>query len=221
MQLNLIKTLTIISLSFLFIQCKKDPITPNEKEGKKLGTVELTNAELKTIPYQLNDTIVFADSLGNTKTYYTFFKKSFYKIYLKGGGTDHTSDYYEVEELNVRLMSVDSPNVFTWIHLRAPLPPYVSNVNLGKSYFRLYFNLNNKTTPFYIYCNPTDFDFDSDGNSIAHYNSYTILGNTFNDVYEFYNYGTALSNIEKAFYTRADGIVGFIMDDGTKWYLSN
>lgn len=218
MQLNLIKILAFISIFFLFVQCKKDPIVPDG--GRVIGTVKLTNAELGIVPYELGDTIVFIDSLGNTKTFYTESRKISYQKTIKSG-TGYNPDYYNIEKLRVQLKSTISHANWLDLHLRAPLPSDISKNHPGKCFFTLDFSYGNNMSPFSVYTTAQNFEYYYKKIPVTHYNSYTILGHTFNDVYEFYNYYNGHGVVNKVFYTRHEGIVGFIMDDGKKWYLSN
>jgi len=65
--------LNFILLSGIFLifsQCKKEILAPEQIEeeriGVKLGEIKLSNEELNIIPYLINDTVTFKDSLGNS-----------------------------------------------------------------------------------------------------------------------------------------------------------
>jgi len=208
----------------LFTQCKKEDPTPLV-EGKKIGEVKLSNAELAIIPYKLNDSITFTDSLGNKHGFKVFsYKANLLRVY-KNNGTNTATNYYEIEHLSIRL--IDHNNYDIFLGLRAPLPSYCSNQNINKNYFfvGIYPPLNSSISlnNFSGYIDTITFYYSNEGVSIPFYNAISLFNKTFNNVYKLKH--TIQSNttdyIETVFYNKTEGIVSFTTKNGIRWVLDN
>jgi hypothetical protein len=222
------KKLSLISLLLILflVQCKKEYIQKEdefqeEQEGVKIGEVKLSSGELTIIPYQPNDSIICKDSIGNIEIYYVS-KRDIVKLrFYKDGGTDISTDYYEVEQLNVALN--DTNNTIS-LSLLAQVPSYVSNTNINKNHFGINFY---RPTPlqssfFSNLIDTTDFYYNHQGMSIPYYNSYSIFSKTYNSVYEMIEYDYMLSpKLQRIFYNKVQGIVGYRTNSGVTWYLDN
>ena len=211
--------LNIILLSSIFLtfsQCKKESVDPEEIVGIKRGEIKLSNAELNIVPYQVGDSLNFKDSLGNTQIFIVESRRTHLKRYYKNGGTDSSTDYYDIENLTVSLSS--NNNNFFSFSLDAPLPSYVSNNNINKNYFIVRCNLLGSMNYYFFpnYIDTTDFYYTLQGTSIPHHPTFTILNNTFNSVYELTD-----NSPEKIYYSTSIGVIGFRTEDDTSWYLDN
>jgi hypothetical protein len=204
-------------LIFLFNQCEKEEIQ-QEITGEKRGEIKLTDAELAIIPYQVNDSIIFKDSLGNSQTFKVDSRQINLSRYYRNGGTDTKTDYYDIERLYV-LLSNDNGTSFVF-EMYAPLPSYVSDLNLGKNYLMIWtnaFGVANNHYSFSNYIDPTNFYYSIQGASIPYHASFTIINNTYNSVYEL----TETSSSRKIYYNQENGIVGFKAENDVNWYLDN
>ncbi len=208
----------LCSILLIFTQCKKECVIDPDKSSKSLGTIKLSNAELDIVPYSVNDSLIFKDSLGNTKLFIVeLIQKPLYRMY-KNGGTDSSTDYYEIEQLSVKLSN--NTNSISII-LKAPLPYYCSNQNINYNFLRILLGLPdfNSSLPGYsysCYLDPTDFYYNLNGTAIPFHNSLTLFINTYNSVYEII---TNYSNQTVLYYNKTEGIVGFRLDNGAIWYL--
>lgn len=214
MRPSVLTTILLSSIFLLFSQCKKDDID-SENPGEKRGEVILSEAELNIIPYAVLDTVVFKDASGNTLAYQVELRRTKLAQVFKDGGTDATTDYYEIESLEV-ILSNDNDNHIV-LNLEAPLPYYVSNQQINKNYFTIYFEVPEYAF-FNNYVDTTDFYYSIEGQSIPFHPSLTLVNNTYDSVYELYNpnFGPPI-----AYYNITDGIVGFEKEDGSVWYLDN
>ncbi|MEQ8623835.1 MAG: hypothetical protein RJQ00_08495 [Vicingaceae bacterium] len=218
MLLQISKLLTLISFILFLTQCKKEEDPEPIQEGNKLGTVELGKAGMELVPYQLNDTLTFKDSLGNSQQFIVVNNRTQFRRYHKSGGTDISTDYYDVEALYV-ILKGEKDNFFT-LDLTAPVPRYVSNFHINKYY--LYINMNlDISVPFsswyYSYIDTMDFYYNLEGEAIPFYSDLTLINNTYSSIYEL----TDNSADEKVFYSTSLGIVGFRTKDNILWYLDN
>lgn len=226
MKTNVLLFTIMSSIIFLCIQCKKEN-NDSIKEGVKRGEIKLSNAELNIIPYMVNDSIVFKDSLGNSHTFKVKSRNLTFHRTLKDGGTDITTDYYDIENLSVWLK--DNNDYYIRFELEAPLPNYCSNQWINKNYFVIYVEPPYNATPpnsrntFLNYIDTTDFYYTLYGVSIPYHSSMTIINKTFSSVYELISYdANGLDDyIQKIYYKVSKGIVGYQMKSGVKWYLEN
>ena len=217
MKSTIFKLIVITCISLLFSQCKKEEENIIS-ESQMLGTVELGKSGMELVPYQLNDTLTFKDSLGNSQQFIVVNKRTQFKRYHKGGGgTDLTSDYYDIEALNVILKGYKD-NYFTF-DLTAPLPKDISNFHINKYYLYINMNLDISvpSSSYFSYIDTMDFYYNLEGEAIPFYSSITLLNNTYSSIYELADNSAA----EKVFYSTSLGIVGFRTKDNELWYLDN
>tara|TARA_B100000809_G_scaffold127834_1_gene125983 strand:- start:426 stop:1082 length:657 start_codon:yes stop_codon:yes gene_type:complete len=218
MKQPLLNIILLSSIFLIFSQCKKENVDPEQIEenvGIKRGEIKLSNAELNIVPYLINDTVIFKDSLGNTLIFQVESRQTHLGRVYKNGGTDSSTDYYDIEALTVSLSDNNMNNIM--LRLSAPLPYYCSNQNINKNHFVVSTHMDGSAS-FNGYIDTTDFYFTIQGVSIPFHNTLTLINNTYNSVYEF-NYSQNGSSI--TYYNKTEGIVGFKMEDGTIWYLDN
>jgi hypothetical protein len=227
MKINVFKLAVLCSMLLVFTQCRKSNDEILIKEGVKKGEVTLTNAELNIVPYQLNDSVVFRDSIGNSHTFKVSYRETHFNRTFKDGGTDNTTDYYEIENLSVWLS--DNNGYYIRLELTAPLPQYCSNQWINKNYFVICFEpayamdstFFRSTFPNYV--DTTDFYYTLNGVSIPYHSSITIFNKTFSSVYELISYNDNASEnyIQRVYYTTSQGIVGYQTKGGKDWCLDN
>ena len=208
----------VLCVVVLFNQCKKDNVTPDSSQeiGEKLGEIKLTPIEHEIVSYQLGDSVIIKDSLGNVQSLLVKSRKTFLHRYYKNGGTDSSTDYYDIENLVVVLE--DSYGKIIRLELTAPLPIYVSNNHINKNSFSISTNLASFKNGYATGClvDETNFYYNSQGTAIPYHSTFTILGKSYSAVYELIN-----DSPEKIYFNRSQGVVGFKADNGVFWYLDN
>lgn len=217
---RLIFNLTVITSLTIIYSCKKENINPvnnQEISGVKIGEIKLSSAELAIIPYQVNDSITFKDSLGNVKTFVVESRQTHFKRFFKNGATDSTTNYYDIENLSVILSN--NTGDFLNFDIDAPLPSYVSNNSINYNYFvvRCNFFGSRNLYSFPNYIDTMNFHYTLQGISIPYYPTITISSNSYNSVYELIDNNT----YEKIYYNKTEGVVGFKPENNNVWYLDN
>jgi len=204
---------SLVITLFLITNCKKESeIIP---EPKNLGTLLLTNEELNMNPYQVNDVMLFSDSLGDTTTYKIISRSNFYgKTHSYGVGTGPSIDYYEYQKNSTMIED-------EYLHQYH----FALQANLDqKAGFTISLGIN---TP-EIDVNPNSFAylFDSTGIlnnpeniSSTFHSSITINGTNYNSVYELNTYVAYGEIINRLFYSVTEGIVGFKTNENKSWNL--
>ena len=205
-----------------FSRCKREEDI--KKEGAKLGDIRLSVSEQNTVPYQINDTIIFKDSLENTKMFIVKSREVYSPRVYKDAGTDSFTDYYDVEQLHVELSNTDMFEIM--VNLRAPLPTYCSPLNSGKNFFHISFATGgvSQTHSFFLsHIDPTAFYYTDEGMSIPYHSSITFSGHTFNAVYELTDINPSTTNdyVQTVYYSVSEGIIGYRTKAGAEWYLYN
>ncbi len=227
---KIILTITLAGLSILmFLSCHKDKC-----DSDYLGQVAFTEEDLKIVPYNGTETLVFTDSLGNTMSFIgqgrfsRLFDNKHFQYYDPGYDPDFcVGDYFDTETNYTRL----SGDIIKDFYIRINLSmnsghPFHQNIEKiivftvaylyeSKKYFfstSFYFNVPILTNPL--------FDNES---SIIYKDSLMLDKKYYSSVYVLEQlqdpYG--LKNLKYLYYTIKEGIVGFKTKEGHLWYLKN
>ena len=210
-------------VTMLMCQCGKDePI--GVKHGKNLGALKLSQAEQNIVPYSLNDSIIFKDSLGNLEIFKVYSRITQLNGMYSSCVVTPSMDYYDSQEmLSVQLR--DANQHYIGIDLTPPMQSYCSNQNINKNYFRIVFPANFDTLYYFSnyfcsYIDTTTFYYTLEGAPITYYPVFTISNKTYYSVYEIIG-SFPQYDIKTVYYNKSKGIIGFQMKDGAKWYLDN
>jgi hypothetical protein len=232
--INLKKVILIVIVCSL-VKCERDVPILEKKEkkyGKLIDTIRLSQAERNIIPYNLNDTIVFRDSLGNSRMLIVNQQHSSFGRYYFGGGTNNATDFYDVEHVHLLLSEADDYTIS--IYLYAPLPTYVSNQPVNKNKLIILMYGPNDSTDmgnnFISAVDTLDFYYTVQNSNlniaISYYPTLTVLSGTYNSVYlltcnqTFPPSYSSYDYPQKLYYNKSQGIVGFRMKNGKRWYLN-
>ena len=206
----------VICGSLLF-QCKK------KCESEKIGTLSFTSAELKILPYNGTDLLVFKDSLGDSIYYNGDTRSSRYdNSYYEHPSDQECKGNYYYYEGNYSLFKGKDNYHTVQIDLNFS-SPYQFPTKYRIINFRI---LYKKTTNMEfngvfafdttsIMGVPIGFSNPYKSSLIAFHDNITILGHVFYNVYEL----TANTSIRKLYFSKNNGVVGFKTDDNKSWYL--
>jgi|ERR1035437_2159222 hypothetical protein len=221
MKNNVLNFALMCSIIFLFSQCSKDVSTSIKKPHKRVD-VKLSSAELNIIPYLLNDSVIFKDSLGNSQILKVT-RKNIHSS-LVSCPKDDSTDYF-IENLAI-MLSDDSNINSIGLNLAPPSPTICSSANTNKDYFIVSFSTpfshNYFGNGFPCIIDTTNFYHMLDGLPIPYYSSLTLVNKTFSSVYELtHQFSINADYLQSVYYNKTKGIVGFQMKSGVKWYLAN
>jgi len=214
----------LIALFFVvlsFTQCTKEEgetVTASQ-EGSKIGSVALTNDDLAYVPYTNGQQLVFKNALGNTQTYQVANVSTGNPRVYENGGTDSSTDYYDLESRFILLQSSDYYDRSITIQLQSSPPSSFLSSSTGRAGFRLSFSAPGQES-FYYDVDMDGFYFSGQNNLLPNFPSYSILGNTYNNVFLFSS-TSAISPVSpvEVYYNNVQGLVGFKNSNGELWYL--
>lgn len=202
---------SLAGLLLFFSQCKKEP-----QKGILLGEIRLTEDELSYLPYEINDSLKFKNSLGDTKLFWVTSKiKGLQKLHEDA--MDYNSNYHYVESLTIEFadingstqkieMKTQTRTERTWVQTYFSPPNMVNN--------------DSAAITFDSYMDGTKFSTSTD----VYHPSITIGNQTFYTVYELVNdfdpY-SSVDNLSRIFYAKNRGIVGMKTQSGEEWFLDN
>jgi hypothetical protein len=202
---------SLASVSLLFNQCKKEPM-----KGRLLGEIRLTEDELSYMPYEENDSLKFKNSSGNIKLLWVTSKVKGDQIAYEDA-MNYNSNYHHLESLTIQFADINGNS--QKIEMKTQTRPERTLVHTSFSPPNMISN-DSALVTFDSYMDGNKFSTSTD----AYHPSITIGNKTFYTVYELVNTFVPYANVDnlnRIFYAKNRGIVGFKTQSGEEWFLDN
>ncbi len=220
---KIILTITLAGLSILmFISCR------DKCDSDYLGEVAFTEEDLKIVPYNGTETLVFTDSLGNTMSftgqgYYSDYKTLHYE---NPTSYDCLGNYFYSQFYRIQFNHMLSDYNISFSLSMNGGSPFFKNIK-NTIYFWIEYKEDSKywhfDKGFYFNHNNIYQGIDTLDKKILFKDSLIIGSNNIHSVYQLEQTKDPYPslNIQYLYYTIKEGIVGFKTKEGHLWYLKN
>ena len=201
-------------ITLTFNQCSKC------KTGKYLGQLNLTQNDLNTVPYLVNQIIIFKDSIGDSVCFNNFSRSSTRETLYDLNGYDYRQveqncdiNYYNAERNSTIFLGIYENQMNIDL-------AYTNSSNYSYTFKKyLLFNVSFKdsllltsTVTFPIDSLNINYSVNSPGSLISYYDSLLIGNRYFYSVYKLK---------QTLYYSLNNGVVGFKTNDNKIWHKTN
>ncbi|MEI6889902.1 MAG: hypothetical protein ACOYM0_12730 [Bacteroidales bacterium] len=223
------KSLIILAFGFCLVvlfSCKKKD---SSTSGSSLGSYSFTSSDLTVLPYPTYDTLIFKSTEQDSILYTFRGRSSAMKTFFEhpGNPVGYQGNYYSCEENSSGFISQNSDYLIFNLHYS---DPFLGNA--GKKYFNIGVMISSlescsffaqfRFEPDTLLSYLPNTSFTSGGYVKAFYYALTIGPRLYENVYELVGPSSTSycpAFIDRVYYSINQGIVGFSLNTGKKWFL--